>query len=250
VAIGLTVGTAVLILAVLFLLPVGTGIVAYLTKHGHLGWLGTVLVNVVRYALALALLFLIVSMIYYFGPCIKQKYQAITPGAVFTVAVWILLGLVFGFYVTHFGNFNKTYGALGGAIILLLFFYINAVVLLIGAELNSVIDFETLNVKPGATDLSQASAKAEYDTKHAGEPKARPQGLAGEHGAAEQEPVHLPILPAPARTHRARNLVIVTSSFLAARWTWRAVWRARAKRKRRELLARARQPWWRRLVAG
>ena len=45
---------------------------------------------------------------------------------------------------------------------MLLFFYINALVLVIGAEINSVIDFETLNIKPGATDISEATAKAQY----------------------------------------------------------------------------------------
>ena len=92
--------------------------------------IGTILINVVRYVIAIGLMFTIVALIYYFGPCIKQKWQTVTPGAVFTVAVWILLGFGFSIYVTKFGNFNKTYGTLGGAIILLLFFYINAVVLL------------------------------------------------------------------------------------------------------------------------
>jgi membrane protein len=245
VAIGLTVGVAVLILLVLLLLPIGTGVITYLTKHGHLGVVGKVLINLVRYAISLALLFAIVSSIYYFGPCIKQKYQAITPGAVFTVAVWILLGIGFGFYVTHFGNFNATYGALGGAIIMLLFFYINAVVLLIGAEFNSVLDFETLNVKPGTADISQAKAKAEYDDEHAGEPKATPEGAKGQAGQPAHDPMHLPILPSAPVTHRGRKLVIYTSSFFAVRWAWRMFWAYQAKRRAKELAqAKLRRRWW------
>jgi len=240
IAIGLTVGVAVLILLVLLLLPIGTGVIAYLTKHGHLGVVGKVAINLVRYVIALGLLFAIVSMIYYFGPCIKQKYQMITPGAVFTVAVWIVLGFGFGFYVTHFGNFNATYGALGGAIIMLLFFYINAVVLLIGAELNSVLDFETLNVKPGATDLSQAKAKAEYDTTHAGEPKATPEGAQG-----NAAPVHLDVLPSAPVTHRGRKLVIAATSFFALRFAWHQFWAWQAKRRAKELAqAKLRRRWW------
>src|SRR5258706_145498 len=192
IAIGLTVASAALILMVVFLLPIGAGIITYLTNHGHLGVIGKILANIVRYVVALGLLFGIVSLIYYFGPCIKQKYHLITPGAIFTVIVWIALGFGFGFYVSHFGNFNATYGALGGAIVMLLFFYINAGVLLIGAELNSVLDFETLNVKPGATDLTQAQAKAKYDDKHAGEEHATPQGAAGRGKGNEHEPVQLP----------------------------------------------------------
>jgi membrane protein len=253
IAIGLTVGTAVLILAVLLLLPIGTGIISYLAKHGHLGVVGKILINLVRYAVALAMLFAIVAMIYYFGPSLKQKFQAITPGAVFTVVVWILGGLGFAFYVTHFGNFNATYGALGAAIVMLLFFYINAVVLLIGAEVNSVIDFETLNVEKGAADFTQAKAKAEYDSQHAGEPKATPEGAAkgspgGAKGGAEHEPVHLPILPMPAKSAAGRKVLIYGSSVLAARWAWRKFWMARAIRKQKQRMARKRLPLWRRIA--
>jgi len=246
IAIGLTVGSAALILTVMLLLPVGSAIISYLAKRGHLGLLGTILIDVVRYALALALLFAIVALIYYFGPCIKQKWQSVTPGAVFTVAVWVALGFTFSTYVTHFGNFNKTYGALGAAIVMLLFFYINAVVLLIGAEVNSVIDFEVLNVKPGAADISRAKAKSRYDETHAGEPKATPHAGGGGGGGGAIEVVHLPIVPAEPESHVGRKVLVFGTSFLALRWAWLKFWGARAKRKRQEALARARRPWWRR----
>jgi membrane protein len=232
IAIVLTVITAVVILLVLFLLPVGSALLAALTKQGHLGSLGNILINIARYAVAIAMLFGIVAMIYQFGPCIKQKWRLITPGAVFTVAVWILLGFAFSFYVSHFGNFNKTYGALGGAIVLLLFFYINAVVLLIGAELNSVVDFEILNVKPGTADISQANVSAKHD------PDRHPA------------PIHLPIVPQRPAGHTGRNVLIYASSVLALRWTWKKIWMTRAKRQRQKTLAKARQPWWRRWAIG
>jgi membrane protein len=240
IAIGLTVATVAIILLVIFLLPIGTGIIAYLARHGHIALLGKILIDIVRYAIALALLFGVVSMIYYFGPCIKQKYHAITPGAIFTVIVWVVLGFAFAFYVTHFGNFNATYGALGGAIVLLLFFYINAVVLVIGAEVNSVIDFEVLNIKPGVTDISAAAAKEEY-ARAGGVQKSGP-GVGKKHG--EHEPFHLPIVPPAPATHRTRNLVLFASSLLATRYAWKKAWATRA-RKRAKQLAKARtHPWW------
>ena len=251
IAIGLTLATVVLILAVLFLLPIGTAIIEYLAKHGHLGGFGKFLVNLLRYGVALVMLFGIVSLIYYFGPSLKQKYQAITPGAVFTVVVWILGGIGFYFYVTKFSNFNATYGTLGAAIIMLLFFYINAVVLLIGAEVNSVLDFETLNVEKGATDISQAKAKKHYDTEHAGEAKATPEDAKkGSPGGeqAEHEPFHLPILPTPAKSTVGRKVLMVASSALAARWAWHRYWMGRALRKRKQMLAKGRLPLWRRIA--
>jgi len=243
VAIALTIATVAMILAVIFLLPIGAAIIAYLTHHGHIALLGKILINIVRYVLALGLLFGIVSMIYYFGPCIKQKYQAITPGAIFTVIVWIVLGFGFAFYVTHFGNFNATYGALGAAIIMLLFFYINALVLVIGAEINSVIDFETLNIKPGATDISGATTKDHYAHAPGGAQKGGPGGAkAGAKKHADHPPLHLPIVPPAPATHRTRNLLLFASSLLATRYAWRKAWMIRAKRRARE--ARLRHWWW------
>jgi hypothetical protein len=97
-------------------------------------------------------------MVYYFGPSFKQKFHTITPGAAFCVLVWIVLGVGFKLYVSRFGgaeSYNKTYGAVAGAAILLLFFYIDALVLLIGAEINSELDFAVLGIPSGSTPEAQ-----------------------------------------------------------------------------------------------
>jgi membrane protein len=240
VAMGLTIASAALILAVVMLLPIGAAIV----DHLHIGIVGKVLFNVLRYVVALGMLFLIVSMIYFFGPCIKAKWQTITPGAVFTVFAWIVGGIGFAIYVKNFSNFNATYGALGGAIIMLLFYYISAVVLLIGAEINSVIDFETLNVAKGTADLTQAKAKEQYEDKQEGEENAPPAGAGGRGGEEHGHVRHLPIIEATARASAARKVAIYGTSFLALRWAWRKAWTMRAKKKQRQAMERARRPWW------
>jgi membrane protein len=99
-----------------------------------------VLWQIARYLLALAFLFWVVALIYYFGPNVKQKFHVFTPGSVFTVAVWVLLGATFRIYVDTFGKYGQTYGAVGGVIILLFFFYLDALVLLVGAEINAEVD--------------------------------------------------------------------------------------------------------------
>jgi membrane protein len=252
IAIGLTIAAAVLILSVMFLLPIGTGIIEYLAKQGHLGFVGKLLVNVLRYAIAIGLLFLIVALIYYFGPCVKAKWQAVTPGAIFTVAVWIVLGFGFAFYVKHFGNFNATYGILGGAIVLLLFFYINAVVLVIGAEVNSVIDFETLDVERGATDLTQAKAKAEYDQAHAGDDTGAgsAEGAASARPGAKARPPLAPVKPAPASGGTGKKVLIAGSALVGLKYAWGRYSAARAKTKaveqaRDKALDEARKRWLR-----
>lgn len=144
VAMFLTIIVATLIVAVFILMPIGTGVLNWLIKQDvgiDASWY--ILANVLRYLLALMLMFTALAVIYHFGPSVRQKFVAITPGALFCVVVWLLLGWGFKMYLVEFRgaeNYQKTYGAVAGAAILLLLFYVDALVLLIGAEINSEID--------------------------------------------------------------------------------------------------------------
>ena len=97
-------------------------------------------------------------MLYQKGPAIRRRWTWLTPGGVFCVAVWLTLGLLFKLYLREFGRYNETYGTVGGVVILLLFFYLDAVVLLVGAEINSEIDFKILGVDRGSRDYREAEA--------------------------------------------------------------------------------------------
>jgi membrane protein len=177
-AIGLTLAVIFLVLCVLFLLPIGGAIVDHLKNIAVLGEVAVIALNILRYVIAVGMLLGAVALMYYFGPNIKQKWQAVTPGAIVAVVVWIALGIGFGIYVQNFGNFNKTYGALGAAIILLLFCYLSSAVLLIGAEINSAIDFAVLGVEPGCTDFTMSACDAQ--TKDALMPASGPAAEARE----------------------------------------------------------------------
>jgi membrane protein len=140
----LTIVVASMVVAVLILLPVGTGVLKWM-KNQDLIFPGVRLaVNVARYFIGIVLMFMVLSIIYHYGPSFKQRIVLVTPGALFCIFVWMLLGLAFKYYLTKLGgaaNYTRTYGAVAGAAILLLFFYLDALVLLIGAEINSEIDF-------------------------------------------------------------------------------------------------------------
>jgi TM2 domain-containing membrane protein YozV len=99
----------------------------------------------------------LLALVYHWGVSIKVKFHFITPGAVFSLAVWLILAFAFRFYLNRFGeaSYNKTYGAVAGVAILLLFFYIDASVLLIGAEINSEVDFAILGLASSDTDVVQ-----------------------------------------------------------------------------------------------
>jgi membrane protein len=81
-----------------------------------------------------------VALVYYFAPDAEQEFVLITPGAVFATTLWIAASLGVRFYVANFGNYNETYGALAGVMILLLWFYVSGLCLLMGAEMNAEIE--------------------------------------------------------------------------------------------------------------
>jgi membrane protein len=81
-----------------------------------------------------------VALIYYFAPDADQDWAFITPGSALATGLWLLASLGFRFYVQNFGDYNATYGALGAAVLLLLWLYVSGLAILVGAELNSEIE--------------------------------------------------------------------------------------------------------------
>ena len=92
-----------------------------------------------RWPLAVILMLLGVAVVYHFGPNTGGSFHFVTPGAVLAVTVWIAASLGFHYYVLNFANYSVMYGSLGALLMLLLYFYISAAVLLLGAEVNAVI---------------------------------------------------------------------------------------------------------------
>jgi membrane protein len=92
-----------------------------------------------RLPVALVLLMLAVSIVYWVVPNVDRSFRLITPGAGLAVIVWVLASLGFSYYVSHFADYSVTYGSLAAAVVLLLYFYISAAVLLLGAEVNAAI---------------------------------------------------------------------------------------------------------------
>ena len=167
VAMGLTVVVAALIIVVMALLPVGGAVKAWVVGRGYVDPQSPLLLtfDITRWVLAVLMLVTALALVYYWGVNVKHKFYWLTPGGVFCLAAWVVLGLAFRFYVDRFGNYNKTYGAMAGVAILLLLFYLDAAVLMIGAEINSEIDFEVLKVRRGTRNFLPAEEKAEEQTR-------------------------------------------------------------------------------------
>jgi len=93
-----------------------------------------------RWPVALTLLMLAVAFVYYMAPDVEQKIRFIIPGSALSVLGWVAASMGFGFYIQHFADYSAVYGSIGAVIVLMMYFYISAAVLLFGAELNAVIE--------------------------------------------------------------------------------------------------------------
>lgn len=84
------------------------------------------------------------ATLYRYGPDRRRaRWAWITPGTIFAAIAWLLLTFGFGFYVAHFGNYNKTYGSLATVVVLVTWMYLSAYIFLFGAELNSELEHQT-----------------------------------------------------------------------------------------------------------
>jgi membrane protein len=81
------------------------------------------------------------AILYWAAPNVKHpKFRWVSPGGVLAVIVWIVASAAFAFYVANFGSYNKTYGALGGVIVFLVWLWISNIAVLLGAELNAELE--------------------------------------------------------------------------------------------------------------
>jgi membrane protein len=94
--------------------------------------------NIAKWPVLFLMVVFMVTLLYYASPNAKLGgLKAILPGAALAIVVWLLASAVFAFYVANFGSYNKTYGALGGVIVFLVWLWITNVAILLGVELNA-----------------------------------------------------------------------------------------------------------------
>jgi membrane protein len=92
-----------------------------------------------RIPAAALVLMVVLALVYYLFPNMDQTFRIITPGAVLTVVAWLVASFGFSVYVNNFGNYSAIYGSLGAVIVLLVYLYISAFIVLFGAEVNEQI---------------------------------------------------------------------------------------------------------------
>jgi membrane protein len=94
--------------------------------------------NIAKWPVLLVIVMVMFAVLFHASPNVKMPaFKWISPGAVVAVILWVVASALFAFYVANFGSYNKTYGALGGVVVGLVWFWITNCVLLLGMELNA-----------------------------------------------------------------------------------------------------------------
>lgn len=140
ISIGLTIGTIVLLIIASTIVFISELVVRNVAKQsGALepgllsGW------RLLAWPLALGIMSIAFAFLYRFGPSRWSPGKPLLPGAVLAAISWAVLSGLFRLYVSHFGNYNRAYGAVGAVIVLLLWLYMSSLVMLVGDQLNVVV---------------------------------------------------------------------------------------------------------------
>lgn len=169
---------------------VGVGVIAIIASMIALvlpavtRWIGGTLGEVlswVRFPIAGGIVMVTWALLYMFLPNVKPRFQPVTPGSIVGVLLWVAASWGFSQYVEHFGSYEATYGALGGAIVLLLWMWVSTMALMLGAEINKILmpldDKEQVDTH--VTNMPETAKQQE------GSPEIAPETHPGEHAETE-----------------------------------------------------------------
>jgi membrane protein len=140
ISIFLSLGVAALLITALVLVVFGPDIGGAIADVVGLGFVFELVWNVVKWPVLVGIVLFAFALVYYFAPDVEQRFRYVSPGSIVAVAVWVLFSLLFRLYVENFGSYSATFGSFAGIIILMLYIYYSSFIMLVGAEINQVIE--------------------------------------------------------------------------------------------------------------
>lgn len=165
IALGLTLLAGSLLLVAVGLMVEGTSLGIWFTTRFDLNHAMLTAWRYLRWGIAVLFGVLAVQLLYHFGPDVKQRFRDSLIGAIVAVMMWVGLSYLLGSYLRHFESLDKTYGPLGAAIGLYVWFYLSGFAVLLGGEINFLLgqlrDHKTLQpsnpVRAQITNLNAAA---------------------------------------------------------------------------------------------
>ena len=131
---------AVFLLMALTLILVGPALAARIAERFGVASAVVVVWGIFRWPVMILCVVLAIDLVYHFAPNRPSRWAWVTPGALVATSLWIASSFAFKLYLASVADYTATYGTIGGIIVTMLWFYVCGVAMLIGAELNGVIE--------------------------------------------------------------------------------------------------------------
>ncbi|MFA6083938.1 YihY/virulence factor BrkB family protein [Mucilaginibacter sp.] len=148
IALTLTVVISIALLIAIFIMIAGQTVIHFVqdqfNSEAHF-WI--YLIALSRWLIILIIFFVSVCILYRYGPSNKQKWKFINPGSILATSLAILTSIGFTYYTNNFSSYNKVYGTIGTLIVVMIYLYLNSLILLIGFELNASVDLSKRNIR-------------------------------------------------------------------------------------------------------
>ena len=126
----------------------------------------TTIWDIAKWPVMVAIVITIIAVLYYSTPNVKLRgFKWVTPGSILALVVWLIASAGFAFYVANFGSYDKTYGTLGGVVVMLMWLWITNLALLFGQELNAE--------RERGLELAERTPRAEREIQL--EPRSQPK---------------------------------------------------------------------------
>jgi membrane protein len=128
----------------LVLAMIGIVVVPAVLDLLYLGSASELIINLLRWPAMLAIVVLGLAVLYRYGPCrADARWRWISWGSIAAAILWLIVSMLFSWYASNFGNYNKTYGSLGAVIAFMVWTWLSAIIVLMGGELNAEIEHQT-----------------------------------------------------------------------------------------------------------
>lgn len=161
-----TLGIAVVMIVSFGLLIFGHVIGEQLFKYMDYPQFFETVWGVVKLLIPVGAMLIIFMLLYWVVPNRRLRFRSVFPGAAFSTVGWIVISLLFAFYVNNFNNYAKSYGSIGGVIVLLVWLYLSSIIILLGGELNATLTFNREGLKkPACKSFSSRLAFWKRDPK-------------------------------------------------------------------------------------
>jgi membrane protein len=149
----------VLLVGALVLVVFGESIGVTVADLVGLGSVFATIWSVVQWPIVACVVLFAFALIYYFAPAVEQRFRWISPGSLLAFVFWLIFSLLFSLYTSIAGSYNETYGSLAGVIILMLYVYYSALIMLVGAEINQVIEWHIPGGKSEGEKIPEVDRK-------------------------------------------------------------------------------------------